>query len=155
MTELRASSSIFVNVSPHKLYALVSDVTRTGEWSPTCRACWWDPGAGPEVGSWFTGRNQTADHTWEARCRVVAADLGRAFAWEVYEGKARWEYTFEPDKGGTQLTETWEFLPAGVAWFREQFDAQADTEAEKRCAAAKDGITATLTAIKEIAETMD
>ena len=32
--------------APHVLladeaYALVSDVTRTGQWSPTCRACRW------------------------------------------------------------------------------------------------------------------
>ena len=25
-----------------ELYDLVSDVTRTGEWSPVCRACWWE-----------------------------------------------------------------------------------------------------------------
>jgi hypothetical protein len=27
------------------LYDLVSDVTRTGERSRVCRACWWDEGA--------------------------------------------------------------------------------------------------------------
>lgn len=146
------SGSIFVAVSPHELYALVSDVTRTGEWSPTCRACWWDTDAGPHVGAWFTGRNQTPEHTWEARCQIVAADRGRVFAWEVYEGKVRWEYTFQPDEGGTWLTETWEFLPAGATWFREHFGAQAEPEAEKRRTAAKDGITATLAAMKMLAE---
>ena len=30
-----------------------------GEWSPICRACWWDEGGGPQVGAWFTGRNET------------------------------------------------------------------------------------------------
>ena len=23
---------------------MVSDVTRMGEWSPVCKACWWDEG---------------------------------------------------------------------------------------------------------------
>ena len=47
-----------------------------GEWSPICRACWWDEGAGPEAGAWFTGRNETPERTWETRCQVVAADAG-------------------------------------------------------------------------------
>ena len=52
----------------------MSDVTRICEWSPICRACWWDEGARPEAGAWFTGRNETPERTWETRCRVVAAD---------------------------------------------------------------------------------
>jgi Polyketide cyclase / dehydrase and lipid transport len=63
VTELKMSGSISVAVSSDELYALVSDVTRMGEWSPVCRACWWDDGAGPQVGAWFTGpqRNPGAD----------------------------------------------------------------------------------------------
>ena len=68
VTELKMSESISVAVTPDELYALVSDVTRMGEWSPICRACWWDEGAGPQVGAWFTGRNETAERTWETRC---------------------------------------------------------------------------------------
>ena len=44
MTELTLSDSISVAVTPDELYALVSDVTRMGEWSPVCKACWWDEG---------------------------------------------------------------------------------------------------------------
>jgi hypothetical protein len=43
--------------SPEDLYDMVSDVTRMGEWSPVCTACWWDDGLGPQPGAWFTGRN--------------------------------------------------------------------------------------------------
>ena len=94
------SDSIFVAVPPDELYALVSDVTRMGEWSPICKACWWDEGDGPEVGAWFTGRNETAERTWETRSQVVAADPGRKFAWQVNNGWVHWEYTFEPEGGG-------------------------------------------------------
>ncbi len=45
------SGSVVVDATPEQLYALVSDVTRTGQWSPICRECWWDEGAGPEVGA--------------------------------------------------------------------------------------------------------
>jgi hypothetical protein len=152
MTELKMSESITVALPSDELYSLVSDVTRMGEWSPVCRACWWDEGEGPRVGAWFTGHNELPERTWETRCRVVAADPGREFAWVVNDGWVRWGYTFEPEDGGTRLTESWEFLPAGIAGFHERFGAEADAQIEQRHDAAKSGIPATLAAIKKAAE---
>lgn len=139
-------------VPPDELYALVSDVTRMGQWSPVCEACWWDDGEGPRVGAWFTGRNQTPERTWEARCQVVAAEPGRKFAWEVNNGWVYWGYEFEPDGDGTRLTESWEFLPTGIAGFRERLGDAADAEIAKRSEAARTGIPETLAAIKKSAE---
>ena len=34
--------SIRVEASAEAVYDLVSDITRTGEWSPVCVSCWWD-----------------------------------------------------------------------------------------------------------------
>ena len=79
MSELNMSQTIHVSVPPDDLYEMVSDVTRMGEWSPVCRECWWDEGAGPHVGAWFTGRNETPERTWETRSQVVAAEPGRRF----------------------------------------------------------------------------
>ena len=152
MTELKKSESISVAVTPDELYALVSDVTRMGEWSPVCRACWWDEGAGPEVGAWFTGRNELPERTWETRSQVVAADPGREFAWEVNNGWVRWGFTLEPEDGGTRLTEHWEFLPPGIAGFRERWGEKADAHIAHRRELAKTGIPATLAAIKKTAE---
>ncbi len=152
VTELKRSESISVAVAPDELYALVSDVTRMGQWSPVCKACWWDDGDGPRVGAWFTGRNETPERTWEARCQVVAADPGREFAWEVNNGWVHWGYTFEPEGDGTRLTEHWEFLPAGIAGFRERLGDGADAEIARRSEAARTGIPATLAAIKQSAE---
>jgi Polyketide cyclase / dehydrase and lipid transport len=150
--ELAISESIVVANTPDALYALVSDVTRTGEWSPICKSCWWDEGSAAQLGSWFTGRNETAERTWETRSQVVAADPGRKFAWEVNNGFVRWGYTFEPSGDGTQLTESWLFLPAGLAGFRERYGERADEEILARREAATTGIPATLAAIKRIAE---
>ncbi len=80
MSELSYRESILVACPPDQLYDLVSDVTRMGEWSPICQACWWDDGGGPRAGAWFTGRNQTPERTWETRSQVVVADRGREFA---------------------------------------------------------------------------
>jgi len=146
------SQTIHVSVPPDDLYEMVSDVTRMGEWSPVCRECWWDEGAGPHVGAWFTGRNETPERTWETRSQVVAAEPGRRFAWEVNNGWVYWGFTFAPDGHGALLTESWIFLPAGIAGFRERFGAEADAEIEKRRKAAENGIPATLAAIKKTAE---
>jgi hypothetical protein len=152
VAELKMSESIYVAVSPEELYTLVSDVTRTGEWSPVCKGCWWDEGDGPQVGAWFTGRNESPERTWETRSQVVAADPGREFAWEVNNGWVYWGYALEPEGDGTRLTESWEFLPKGLAGFRERFGDAGDDEIEMRRAAAETGIPATLAAIKKVAE---
>jgi hypothetical protein len=146
------SASVDVAVAPSELYALVSDVTRMGQWSPICRACWWDDGDGPRVGAWFTGRNETPQRTWETRSQVVAADPGREFAWEVNNGWVRWGFTFEPVDGGTRLTEHWHFLPKGLAGFGERFGDQADAQIAERTEAAHRSIPETLAAIKRTAE---
>jgi hypothetical protein len=152
MDSITHSGSVVVQASPEALYDLVSDVTRTGEWSPVCTACWWDEGASARVGDWFTGRNEVPGRTWETRSQVVAADRGREFAWLVGGRLVRWGFTFAPVEGGTELTETWEFLPAGQELFTERYGADAQRQIEDRTRAAHEGIPATLAAIKRIAE---
>jgi hypothetical protein len=152
MDSLTHSGSIVVRSSPEALYDLVSDVTRTGEWSPVCTACWWDEGQSASVGAWFTGRNEVPGRTWETRSQVVAADRGREFAFLVGGRLVRWGFTFTPVEGGTELTESWEFLPAGQELFAERYGEDAQRQIEDRTRAAHEGIPATLAAIQRIAE---
>jgi hypothetical protein len=146
------SASIVIASSPDELYELVSDVTRMGKWSPVCKECWWDEGAGPEVGSWFTGRNELPDRSWETRSEVVTADRGREFAFVVNGSWTRWGYTFAPVESGTELTESWHFLPGGEAMFEERFGAGAESQIAERLELARTGIPTTLEAIKKDAE---
>ena len=146
------SGSVLVACPPAALYDLVSDVTRTGEWSPICEACWWDEGDGPRVGAHFTGRNVTPSRTWETRCVVVAADPGREFAWVVGEDIVRWGYLLEAADGGTRLTETWELQPGAPGFFVRKWGEQAEAQLAERTEAARAGIPATLAAIKAVAE---
>lgn len=138
MTVLEFSDSVRIAAPPDAVYALVSDVTRIGEWSPVCKACWWDePSAGATVGAWFTGRNETAAgrseatgevvpegrseatgeivpaRTWETRSQVVVAEPGREFAWEVNNGWVRWGFTVEPDDSAGRSAATGENVAAG------------------------------------------
>ena len=152
MTNLRYSESILVARSPEDLYDMVSDVTRMGEWSPVCKACWWDEGDGPRPGAWFSGRNELPERTWETRSRVVVADRGREFAFLVRGSWVRWGYTFAPVDAGTQVTESWEFLPDGIAGFHERFGPDAEAQIANRTEAARRGIPVTLAALKQAAE---
>lgn len=98
MPELSFADATFVACSPEALYDLISDVTRMGEWSPICRACWWDDGSGPLAGNWFTGRNETPDRVWETRSQVVIAEPGREFTFVVGGDLVR-DATY-PHRGG-------------------------------------------------------
>lgn len=144
--------SITVRASPETVYDLVSDVTRTGEWSPVCTSCWWTDGEPGAVGAQFTGRNESGGRTWETLSHVVAAEPGREFAWVVGEGYVRWGYTLKPVHEGTELTESWEFLDAGIAMFRDKYGDDAQAQIQARTQAAYAGIPVTLAAIKRIAE---
>lgn len=153
MTDLTYSDSIVVDTDPETLYALVSDVTNMGRWSPQCKECWWeDEDAGPVAGAWFKGRNEAGDRIWETRSQVVVAEPGREFVWEVNGGWVRWGFTLDPVEDGTRLTQSWEFLPAGIAGFHERWSDDAEHQIALRERNAKEGIPATLAAIKKTAE---
>jgi hypothetical protein len=145
--------SLHVAVPPEELYDLVSDVTRTGEWSPVCRSCAWDDDeAAGQLGAWFTGHNETPARSWDTRSQVVAADRGREFAWMVGGDLVRWGFRLTPDGAGSTLTETWEFRPEGLARFEERYGEDAPAQVADRTSQALDGIPRTLARIKEIAE---
>ncbi len=145
--------SVTVEASANALYDMVSDITRTGEWSPVCTSCWWDDEAeAGQVGAWFTGHNEIPGRTWETRSEVVAAERGREFAWIVGGNLVRWGFTLDPADTGTVLTETWEFLPGGIAHFEKSYGDEAQAQIADRTRQARDGIPRTLAAIKRIAE---
>lgn len=152
MVNLSYRESIMISRTAEELYDLISDVTRTGEWSPICTSCWWDEGDGPRAGAWFTGRNVTPDRTWETRSEVVVADRGREFTFVVGGSWVRWSFVLTRVEQETRLEESWEFLPDGIARFHVRYGADAEEQIAERTTAAHQGIPATLRAIKKIAE---
>jgi len=100
--------TVQVAAPPERLWALLSDVTNAGRWSPECTGCEWE-GDGPHapvVGAEFKGHNRHGFMRWTTHCVVVAAEEPSHFAFQVKESGMRWGYRFEPDgEGGTRLTE--------------------------------------------------
>jgi hypothetical protein len=82
----------------------------------------------------------------------VAAEPGREFAFVVGGAWVRWGYTFTPVDGGTLVTESREFLPVGLARFKERYGADAQAQIADRTQAARTGIPVTLAVIKRTAE---
>jgi uncharacterized protein YndB with AHSA1/START domain len=97
---------------PERVWEMVADVTRMGEWSPETTGCRWVGGAtGPEVGARFRGSNRKGWRRWSTTCTVVESVPGAVFAFDVKAGPvpvARWEYRFEPaGPDATVVTESW------------------------------------------------
>ena len=156
------SDSITINRPPDDVYAIVGDVTRIGELSPVCASATWDdPAQAGKEGAWFTGHNAIGeDITWDTHCQVVAAKPGREFAF-INHGRTgdvelvRWGYTFEPQGDATQVTESWQVLPAYPDFVRAGAgDPNLDVTAriDGMAQMARDGIKDTLANLKRVAE---
>ena len=115
-----------MDASVDRVWSLVSDVTRIGEFSPeTFEAEWLDGATGPAVGARFRGhvrRNGRGPVYWTT-CRVTACDPGREFAFGVQSlGKQdvnTWRFRLESADGGTDVTESFELadaLPLRIYW---------------------------------------
>ena len=113
---MRGKAKVFVSVPPERLWEMLADVTRMGEWSPECIRCEWLDGAtGPAVGVRFQGWNRLPFvGTWRSTSTIVTCVPGRALAWVVGKDPAdpntRWEYDLSPIGFGTELTERYEML---------------------------------------------
>ena len=99
---------------PEAVYAAISEVTRMGEWSEECFACEWHEGFdGPVVGATFDGHNRNGDREWTSQGKVIEAEPGRSFAFEVSMfgfHYSTWGYRIEPTATGSRVTEWCEDL---------------------------------------------
>jgi uncharacterized protein YndB with AHSA1/START domain len=115
-TPKRGQESIVIATAPERVYDLITDVTRMGEWSPECYRCEWLDGAiAAAPGARFRGYNRRGALRWQRTAVVDVADRGREFAFATMNDRAgrqetRWSYTLEPSDSGTLLTESFEFL---------------------------------------------
>lgn len=113
-------ASVHIDALPDEVWRVVSDVRRTGKWSPECRKVMvW--GRGPvRRGTRITGINRRRLMVWPTTSRVHLYDEGRAIGWTVFENRARWSYELEREGEGTRLTERRE-TPNGMTRFATVF----------------------------------
>lgn len=149
----RGSVTVHVDASPERVYALVSDVTRMGEWSPETYRCRWIGTDHPVPGARFKGYNRRGRARWSNTLVVVSADPGRKFSFRravLPCGVCDWHYSMEPDGEETALTESYEVTKPDwriTNWFNGLLLGVADRDEDLR-----GGMRTTLERIKTAAE---
>jgi uncharacterized protein YndB with AHSA1/START domain len=128
--EMRGEASLYIDAPPDRLYDLVSDITRMGEWSPECVGAEWDEGSTSAVaGARFSGRNRNGDNEWVTPNTILVAEPGREFTWVVGTADfqvCRWSFRFQPANGGTDVTESFELGTVEVGFTSAVLEAPED-----------------------------
>ena len=148
------AETVHVDAPPEQVYALVSDVTRMGEWSPETYRCRWIDAEGPAPGAQFKGYNRRGRARWSNTLVVLSAEPGREFSFRRDVpacGVCDWTYRMEAaGEGGTVLTESYEVKKADwriTNWFNGLLLGVADRDEDLLA-----GMRTTLARIKAAAE---
>lgn len=139
---MEGQATIHINATPDVVFALVSDVTRMGDWSPETIACEWIDGAtGPAVGARFKGTNKMGPAKWSTTPTIIEVTPGKSFAFDA--GSTTWRYSFTEDNGGTSVTESFHLA--------DSWRSRAATMVGRRNALVR-GMQKTLERLKSAAE---
>ena len=152
MVQRTGEATLHIGASPEVLYAMVTDVTRMGEWSPeTVGAEWVDGATAPLVGARFRGHNKRRAG-WKTTCAVTLAEPSRTFAFEVGKSETVWRYIFAPSGTGTDVTESFEILKEPNVVMRRLNKLGTGVSWEDRPAQMVESMRETLERLKAVAE---
>jgi hypothetical protein len=105
------AESIEIAAPADKVWTMVSDLPRMGEWSPENQGGRWVKGAtGPATGAVFAGKNKNGFRRWQTTVTVIDCQPGRVFEIAVTLGPlaiANWRYEIVEKAGGCAVTESW------------------------------------------------
>jgi hypothetical protein len=151
----RDAVSVYMSATPEAVYELVADVTRMADFSPEiCRCTWLDGVKGPAVGARFEAVNKVQrGRAWTNKPVVTVVEPARRFSFartERFAGTVEWTYRFDPEGGGTRVTESYQVTRpiTAVGWFViGVLYGRKDRRADLRT-----GMEETLERIREVAE---
>ncbi|UPK76420.1 SRPBCC family protein [Nocardioidaceae bacterium SCSIO 66511] len=112
-------ASIDIDAPVDRVWAIVSDLKRMGEWSPNCRKMV----VFGEVrkGTRTLNINRKGVLHWPTNAKVVALEPNERLVFRITENRSVWSYALEPtDNGGTRVIERRE-TPNGVSGFAQFF----------------------------------
>lgn len=115
---LTGSASIRIERPVYEVFDALSDVTRTGEWSPECTgARWVPPATGPAVGASFEGDNVAKAGPITLKRWTTTSEVSELISNEVFEFVSAelttWRYEFEADGEATKVTESFSYPKFG------------------------------------------
>ncbi len=110
-------NEVVVDASPDAVWAVVADITRTGEWSHECLSCSFLDGAtGTVPGARFRGRNRQGLFRWGRVCEVVSAEqpelVWRTVPTTFYPDSTMWRIRVTPTDGGTRIEQRFDVVHA-------------------------------------------
>jgi uncharacterized protein YndB with AHSA1/START domain len=113
-----------IDAPAEAIWAVVSDVTRVGEWSGECQGCSWagEPGAAVP-GARFRGANRRSWLRWRRLNEIVAVDEDHRLIWRTipsgpYPDSVEWQIELAPENGSTRVRESFTVLamPRLMEW---------------------------------------
>ncbi len=110
-----AELDVEVAATPARVWSVLSDPTRVGEWSHECRAVsWLDPHSEATVGARFRGDNQVGGFRWSRTCTITELVPERLLVYRTSGGvpsdSTEWRFTLEPVGDGTRVTQSFRIL---------------------------------------------
>jgi uncharacterized protein YndB with AHSA1/START domain len=131
--ELHVQVTVDLEVPPEPAWALLTDPTRIGEFSPECVAARWiEESDQAVVGSRFEGTNQMvlADgqvFEWVRPCAVTRCEPPLFYEYVAHDRwdqpATEWKFEIEPTSNGCRLTQSMRALPGGLSGIRLAADA--------------------------------
>lgn len=126
-----------INISPETVFAMVSDLTRMGEWSPENQGGQWVKGAsGAAVGAQFKGRNSNGKKSWGTTVRVYEFVPSNKIGFALMVGGSRWcDWVWEvaPSANGSTVTHSWIDRRSKFAdWLGKKVSGVADRSEHNR-----------------------
>ena len=151
----RDAVTVHMDARPADVYAIISDITRTPEFSPEVKRCGWLDGAtGPVVGARFKAYNKVQRGPgWSNKPVVTVAQPGVEFAFtrsELGGGTMLWRYQIAARGAGSEVTESYEVLRplTPFMWFViERVCGRTDRRSDLRL-----GMQQTLGRVRVVAE---
>ena len=149
---LPLTASIDVAASPATVWSVVSDVRRTGEWSPECARVL--PLGPVRVGALLVGLNHRGRVRWATLSRVITYVPEQEIGWRVLTNRSEWRYQLRPGPAGTSISQT-RRTPRGEGRFALWFTRAFLGGQERHDAELEAGMHDGLGRIKAIAEALD
>jgi hypothetical protein len=113
-----------VSAPINAVWGVISDVTRTGEWSHECRRVEWLHGATKAApGVRFRGTNQAGPWRWARESEIVEVDAPRALVWRTiptrrYPDSSEWRFDLEAVDGGTRIAQSYRVVRGSLLMMR-------------------------------------
>jgi uncharacterized protein YndB with AHSA1/START domain len=153
MKSARAGSvQVHIDAPAQRVWAVLSDLERMGEWSPECyRVEWLDGAHSPATpGARFKGWNRFGWMRWSMPCEVKTAVADQELSFSTMaRGKqlVTWFYRINPSQGGVDLVESFD-----VHWLPLSARIAEDFLMRDRDRRREESMRKTLEGIKQLAE---